>query len=113
MFPLEFAGKEYSDQTAQVIDSEIKAIIQQAYNKTRSLLEGNRDKFLALAHALLKYETLDAEEVKLILEGRKLDKPTMDDLLEAEHAKVSKSARSSAKGAAVPEHPAGTVPEPG
>jgi hypothetical protein len=44
----------------------------------------------ALAKALLKYETLDAEEVKMILEGKTLDKPTVSDLLKLEQAKTAK-----------------------
>ena len=38
----------------------------------------------------MKYETLDADDVKLILEGGKLDKPTVADLLAAEQAKNNK-----------------------
>ena len=43
--------------------------------------------FQEIANALLKYETLDADDVKLILEGGKLDKPTVADLLAAEQAR--------------------------
>ena len=50
-------------------------------------LTSNKDKLEQIAQALLKYETLDAEDVKLILEGGQLDKPTVGDLLAAEQAK--------------------------
>ena len=49
----------------------------------------NKDKIEALTQALLKYETLDAEEVGIILEGKELDKPTVSDLLKLEQEKAA------------------------
>jgi cell division protease FtsH len=79
--------KEYSEKTAEEIDSEVKRLVDQAYEKARELIEANKDKLEKIAKALLKYETLDADDVKLILEGGELDKPTVSDLLAAERAK--------------------------
>jgi len=50
-------------------------------------IEANKDRLENIGKALLKYETLDADEVKLILDGGVLDKPTVTDLLAAEQAK--------------------------
>ncbi|MBN2314944.1 MAG: hypothetical protein JXM79_13515, partial [Sedimentisphaerales bacterium] len=69
------------------IDNEIKKVTDEAYNKARELIESNKEKLEGIARALLKYETLDADEVKLILEGGFPDKPTVADLLAAEQAK--------------------------
>ncbi len=82
------AEKEYSDKTAQEIDQEIKALTGEAYKKARILLEEKRDNLHDVAQALLKYETLDADEVMMIIKGEKLDKPTVGDLLAAEQAKT-------------------------
>ena len=79
--------KEYSEKTAETIDSEIKKITDEAYKKAKELIESNKDKVERIAKALLKYETLDADDVELILEGGELDKPTVSDLLAAEQAK--------------------------
>jgi len=79
--------KEYSEKTAESIDSEVKKITDEAYKKAKELIEANKDKLQQIAKALLKYETLDADDVKLILEGGELDKPTVSDLLAAERAK--------------------------
>ena len=79
--------KEYSDKTAEAIDSEVKKITDDAYKQAKELIETNKEKLEQIAKALLKYETLDAEDVKLILEGGQLDKPTVADLLAAEQAK--------------------------
>jgi cell division protease FtsH len=83
-------GPEYSQKTAEAIDREIKRLIDEAYAKVKELIEGNRDKMEALTQALLKYETLDAEDVKRILDGETLDKPTVSDLLKLEQAKTEK-----------------------
>ncbi len=79
--------KEYSERTAEAIDGEVKKITDEAYKKAKELAQANKDKLERIAQALLKYETLDADDVKLILEGGRLDKPTVTDLLAAEQAK--------------------------
>ena len=83
--------KEYSEKTAESIDEEVKRITDEAYKKTKDLIEKNKDKLERIAKALLKYETLDAEEVKLIIEGQSMDKPTVTDLLAAEQEKDKKN----------------------
>ncbi|GAH85731.1 unnamed protein product [marine sediment metagenome] len=60
---------------------------REAYKKAKELIESNKDKVERIAKALLKYETLDADDVELILEGGELDKPTVSELLAAEQAK--------------------------
>ncbi len=84
--------KEYSDKTAEIIDKEVKRITNEALKKAKALIEENRDNVEKIAQALLKYETLDAEDVKLILEGGSIDKPTVSDLLAAEQAKNNANA---------------------
>ena len=79
--------KEYSEKTAEAIDSEVKRISDEAYAKAKQVIEENRERLSNIARALLKYETLDADEVALILEGGVLDKPTVTDLLAAEQAR--------------------------
>ncbi|MHC4560042.1 MAG: ATP-dependent zinc metalloprotease FtsH [Planctomycetota bacterium] len=79
--------KEYSERTAEAIDSEVKKLTNEAYKQAKEVIETNKEKLEHIAKALLKYETLDADDVELILEGGKLDKPTVADLLAAEQAK--------------------------
>jgi len=80
--------KEYSDKTAEEIDREVKKLVDYTYKQAEDLINKNKNKLLRIANALLKYETLDADDVKLILEGGELDKPTVGDLLAAEQAKT-------------------------
>ncbi len=75
-------GDRFSDETARIIDQEIKLIIDRAYAQAREMLEAHREQFENLAKALLKYETLTRAEVEQILAGKMLDRPTVSDLLE-------------------------------
>jgi len=83
--------KEYSEKTAEIIDTEVKKITSEAYEKAKELIEANKNNLEQIAKALLKYETLDADDVTLILEGGRLDKPTVADLLAAEQARNNKN----------------------
>jgi cell division protease FtsH len=94
--------KEYSERTAEAIDGEIKSLTDEAFTKAKDLIEANKDKLENIAKALLKYETLDADEVKTILEGKLLDKPTVADLLAAEQVKSQKP-KSESEGQPVLE----------
>jgi cell division protease FtsH len=62
--------KAVSDDTAAAIDGEVRAILDGAYRRTRGLLEGNLDKLHAMADALMRYETIDREQIDDIMAGR-------------------------------------------
>ncbi len=59
--------RNYSEETARLIDSEVKRIIEEAYAKAQKLLTENRDKLELLAKMLLEKETLDADEIRHIV----------------------------------------------
>jgi len=59
--------QDYSEFTAQEIDTEVKRIINEAYQRAKSAIESNRDKLEIIANALLEFETLDGEQVKQIV----------------------------------------------
>ncbi len=82
---------EFSEKTSELIDKEIKKLIDQAYDAAKELIEANREHTESIAQALLKYETLDAEDVRVILDGGVLDKPTVSDLLALEKEKTQES----------------------
>ena len=79
--------RDYSEKTAEGIDREVKKLTDDALDKAKDLIQSNKAKLEKIADALLKYETLDVDDVKLILEGGELEKPTVSDLLAAEQAK--------------------------
>jgi len=65
--------KNYSEQTAHLIDQEVKQIIDHAYNKAVEILRENRDKLKLLSDSLLEKEILSGDEVKNILGIEKKD----------------------------------------
>ena len=87
--------KEYSQDTARIIDEEVKRFIDEAYSETRQILEDHWSKVEAIAEALLKYETLQGDEVNQLMEGRTLDRPTVADLLESESKSTKPPATST------------------
>lgn len=60
----------FSGETAKLIDSEVRSIIDQCYGTAKQILMDNRDKLDAMADALMKYETIDAEQIDDIMAGR-------------------------------------------
>ena len=62
--------KDYSEETAIIIDSEIKRIVMDSASRAKQLLDSNLEKLHALARALLERETLDGEEIHRILATR-------------------------------------------
>ncbi|MFZ5674603.1 MAG: ATP-dependent zinc metalloprotease FtsH [Pseudomonadota bacterium] len=64
--------KNLSDETASLIDAEIRKLIEDGETKAREILRNGTDKLHALAQALLEFETLSGDEVKLVLKGEKI-----------------------------------------
>jgi len=64
------SSKTVSELTQQKVDAEIIALIDSQYALARSILEQNRDKVEAMVAALLEWETLDADQITDIMEGR-------------------------------------------
>jgi len=62
--------KNVSDETARAIDEEVRVFIDRNYARARHLLEENEDKLHLMAEALIKYETIDLEQINDIMEGR-------------------------------------------
>ncbi|AWM90209.1 ATP-dependent zinc metalloprotease FtsH [Pseudomonas sp. MDT2-39-1] len=63
-------GASFSGETAKLIDSEVRSIIDQCYGTAKQILTDNRDKLDAMADALMKYETIDADQIDDIMAGR-------------------------------------------
>lgn len=66
--------REYSDETAKVIDDEVESLITEAANRARAVIKANVEFMDKLKDRLLEKETIDAEEVKEILKGAHLPK---------------------------------------
>jgi cell division protease FtsH len=107
--------KDYSDDTARVIDEETRRIVDEAYADAQSMLLDNWEKVEAVAQALLKYESLTADEVHKLMRGESLGRSTVADLL---GAGPSSPARKGNKPEPKPaedgetDMPGDTVPDP-
>ncbi len=89
-------NKDYSEQTAREIDNEVRRIIEVQYERARKILEENIDTLDAIAEALLERETLDAEELSALMEGREL--PERKRVVIPTYAEKKKQAKDDRKG---------------
>ena len=63
--------KNLSDATAELVDREIRRIVDEQYARARAVIEDNRDKVEEMAQALLEWETLDSDQIDDIMAGKK------------------------------------------
>ncbi|MBI5124150.1 MAG: cell division protein FtsH, partial [Candidatus Omnitrophica bacterium] len=59
--------RNYSDQTALLIDQEVRKIIDECYKRAKDELVKHKDKLMVLAEKLLEKEVMEVEEVKILL----------------------------------------------
>jgi cell division protease FtsH len=67
--------KHMSDDTARLIDEEVRDIIDAAHSKAKVLLESHLDRLHLMAEALMKFETIDNKQIDQIMEGQEPDPP--------------------------------------
>ncbi|MGN6370923.1 MAG: ATP-dependent zinc metalloprotease FtsH [Phycisphaerae bacterium] len=104
--------KDYSDKTAEQIDQEVHRLISTAYEEAKQILIEKKEELTALKEALLKYETLDGEDVKRILAGQAISKPTVNDILASEQQRRAEARREEDKRSAEGGGAIG-IPQPG
>lgn len=104
--------KDYSPETARVIDEETRRFIDEAYNQANIMLEQNWDKVVAVAEALLRYETLQRDDVDRLMRGESLGRPTVADLLAAEGARPKLVQIEARNGDAPAQALGGPMPSP-
>ncbi len=68
-------NREYSEATAQEIDSEVRQLVEEGYSRAKALILQHRDKVEIIANALLEFETLDGQQVRDILDTGRMSKP--------------------------------------
>jgi cell division protease FtsH len=66
--------RQMSDDTARAIDKEIRRIVEESYERAKTLLSDNSAELETLAQALLEFETLSGDEIKTLLEGGTIDR---------------------------------------
>jgi cell division protease FtsH len=64
-----------SGKTNELIDSEIKSLVEGAHKRATTILKTHEDKLHLLANAMLEYETLTGDEITQLMNGGKIDRP--------------------------------------
>ncbi len=65
--------RDFSEETARLIDQEVRRIVEEAQDKARKILNKKSEQLELLAQALLEHEILDADEIKQVINGEKLE----------------------------------------
>jgi len=91
--------QDYSEQTAQEIDQEVRGIVQRQYIKVKDLLTASRENLQRLSDSLIERETLDAEEIHAVLEGREL--PKREKLVIPTYAEKDKASKEKRRVASI------------
>ena len=94
--------KNMADSTASIIDSEIRRIVDDAYTAATKILKKHDDQLERLAQGLLEYETLNGEEIRIIVEGGTLSRPDSSDDIDTPRTKRK---RASIPGSNRPKNP--------
>jgi ATP-dependent metalloprotease FtsH len=99
--------KDYSEQTAVLIDQEVRRIVETAYNAAMQVLRDNMDKLHLLANTLLEREVLDGDEMDRVLRGEKLEplRPAVEPELTTEAATSVETPPASAVGEKIETFP--------
>ena len=97
--------RDFSEETARQIDLEVRRLIDEAYQSAHGILDTHKDAMHRISAALLERETIDADEVKMLIEGKEL--PPMRSVL----ASPSDSGGSGGQTILKPDTRGGGFPE--
>jgi len=95
--------KKYSEETAKAIDEEVRKILDEAHKAATQIVVDNRDKVELMTDMLMKFETLDSDDVREIIAG------TWD--LEAKQGRLKRADELHKKPAVMPPEPPALTPE--
>ncbi|MBX9753091.1 MAG: ATP-dependent zinc metalloprotease FtsH [Roseococcus sp.] len=87
-------SKNLSEETARIIDSEIRGIIDKAYARATQILTDNREELERLAKGLLEYETLSGDEIRTVLRGEPVVRNRPDEPTSAGRGSVPSAGRN-------------------
>ncbi|GAA6079692.1 ATP-dependent zinc metalloprotease YME1L1b, partial [Tachysurus ichikawai] len=62
-----------SPETQAAVEQEVRTLLRDSYERAKTLLKARAKEHKNLAEALLRYETLDARDIQMVLEGKTLD----------------------------------------
>ncbi len=104
-----FLGREITKQinrseaTAELIDKEVKAIIEACYSEAEALIKKNKKLLEKIAEALIKYEVLTADEIRSIMDGKDIDEMKSRKTAVPGKAKASAAEPDKGRASEIPE----------
>ncbi|MFH1793392.1 MAG: ATP-dependent zinc metalloprotease FtsH [Pseudomonadota bacterium] len=101
-----------SEETAQIIDAEVRRLIDEAYAEARAILTKYKKQWIAIAEGLLEYETLSGDEINQIMKGEKPSRDLGDDTPPSRGSAVPKAGATGGKRKKGPEPEGGMEPQP-
>jgi cell division protease FtsH len=102
-----------SEETAQIIDAEVRRLIDEAYDGARKILTEKKKEWIAIAEGLLEYETLSGDEIRQIIAGQKPSRDLGDDTPPSRGSTVPKAgAREDRKKGGEEPDAGGMEPQP-
>ncbi|MFL6670641.1 MAG: ATP-dependent zinc metalloprotease FtsH, partial [Burkholderia ambifaria] len=100
-----------SEETAQIIDAEVRRLIDDAYSTAKAILTKKKKEWIALAEGLLEYETLSGDEIKQLIAGNKPARDLGDDTPPSRGSAVPKAGTGGRRKKG-PEPEGGMEPQP-
>ncbi|MFH1756245.1 MAG: ATP-dependent zinc metalloprotease FtsH [Candidatus Latescibacterota bacterium] len=97
--------QDYSESTAQAIDQEVSRMITNSYERAKKILELNIEKLHAVANALLERETLDRNDIEILLKGGTLPPMKSAAVVEPNESKTGEQAASTMETETLPKKP--------
>ena len=101
-----------SEETAQLIDAEVRRLIDEAYTEATRILTKNKKAWIAIAEGLLEYETLTGEEINQIIAGQKPSRDQGDDTPTSRGSTVPKAGATGGRRKKGSEPEGGMEPQP-
>ena len=78
----DIGARQYSDKTAELLDHEVRSLVDECYAQAKKIILENRKNVEAIAETLLKLETISGDEVNALIRGETIERPGVSDLLD-------------------------------
>jgi cell division protease FtsH len=105
-------SQHMSDETAKIIDEEVRLLIEDGERTAREMINNNIDQFEAIAQALLEFETLTGDELRALMDGKRPTRPDDGDSPNVKHSSVPSAGKSAKKRPGPEPDGGGLEPQP-
>ncbi len=104
--------RDYSEETAQTIDEQVRDFIMQAYERAKAILTENKDALTRIAEALLERETLDGVDIQMLLDGEPLKEKAAPSISSKDKESAESETAEGTKGKIISPIPPHQNPSP-